>query len=86
MTYGEGCRLAISLLSEEMGFLRQQEVSAAVRLLKWQYERASRKPPAEDVLRRQAGQIVDDAHRIAKERGRNVITIMRELIENRKER
>jgi hypothetical protein len=63
-----------------MGFFRQQEVKMAQRLLTWQYERIQRQPPPEPELARQAAQLVDDAHRIARERGRNVIAIIKEMV------
>lgn len=63
-----------------MGFVRNQEEKLAVRFLAWQYEKQglSQPPPAE--LRRQAVRIVDEAHRIAKKRGRNVMGIIKELV------
>lgn len=63
-----------------MGFIRQQEEKLAVRLLKWQYERSNLKIPAEREIRVKAGQIVDDAHRIARERGKNVLSIIKEMV------
>ena len=66
-----------------MGLIRRQEERVAMRLLLWQYQ--SRKlpvpPPAE--LERQAAKIVEEAHRIATQRGRNVLSIIRERIVNR---
>ena len=69
-----------------MGFLRQQEIRAAVRYLQWQYEKQNMPIPGKDHLHRQAERIVDDAHRIAKARGRNVLGIIKELIEEIKKR
>lgn len=63
-----------------MGFFRQQEVKMAQRLLTWQYQRLQRQLPPEDELATIASQLVDDAHRIARERGRNVIAIMKEMV------
>jgi len=62
-----------------MGFLRQQEIRAAMRFLQWQYEKQQMPLPAAERLGQQAERIVDEAHRIAKERGQNVIAIMKEL-------
>ena len=62
------------------GFFRQQEERMAVRLLTWQYQRQKIALPGEDEIQRRAEQLVDDAHRIAKERGRNVMAIMKEMI------
>jgi len=36
--------------------------------------------PAMEELQQQAARLVEDAHRIARERGRNVISILREMI------
>ena len=63
-----------------MGFIRKQEENLAVRLLKWQYQRINSPLPEDSVLKKQASKIVDDSHRIAKERGRNVFTIIKESI------
>lgn len=63
-----------------MGFIRKQEERLAVRMLAWQYQRLDLPVPAIQELERQATKLVDDAHRIALERGRNVLTIIKELI------
>lgn len=63
-----------------MGFIRQQEERLAVRLLAWQYQRMNLPVPSLEELERQAGKLVDDAHRIARERGRNVISILKEMV------
>ena len=63
-----------------MGFIRQQEEKLAMRFLSWQYEKLKKPIPAEDVLERQAAQIVAEAHDIARKRGRNVMTIIKDLI------
>ena len=52
----------------------------ALRLLAWQYQRQDMTLPGEEELQRQAEQLVDDAHRIAKQRGRNVMAIVKEMI------
>ena len=63
-----------------MGFFRFHQEKIAARLLGWQYQRMNMPaPPAED-LARQAKKLVDDAHRIARERGRNVMSILKELV------
>ena len=67
-----------------MGFIRQQEENLAVKLLQWQYQRMNRIPPDDAATRQQAGKVVDDAHRIAREKGRNVLTIIRELVDDLK--
>ena len=63
-----------------MGILRRQEKRLAIRLLSWQYKRVNLSLPAIEELERQADKLVDDAHRIARERGRNVISIIKEMI------
>jgi hypothetical protein len=63
-----------------MGILRRQEKRLAVRLLSWQYKRMNLSLPAIEELERQADKLVDDAHRIARERGRNVMSIIKEMI------
>lgn len=69
-----------------MGFIRQQEENLAIKLLKWQYQRMNRVLPDDVALRQNARKIVDDAHRIGKEKGRNVISIIRELVDDLKRR
>ncbi len=63
-----------------MGFLKNQQIKAAIRLLAWQYERSGRSLPEKAVLERYARQLVDDAHRIARERGGNVLSILKEMV------
>lgn len=63
-----------------MGILRRQEKRLAIRLLSWQYKRENLSLPTIEELERQADKLVDDAHRIARERGRNVISIIKEMI------
>jgi hypothetical protein len=63
-----------------VGFIRQQEERLAVRLLIWRYQRINVSVPAMEELEKQAARFVDDAHRIARERGRNVMSILKEMI------
>lgn len=65
-----------------MGFFRNQEEKLAARFLRWQYEKQKLTVPSEAEIRQQAGRIVDDAHRIAKERGGNLLDIMKELVQD----
>ena len=67
-----------------MGFIRQQEEKMAVRLLTWRYQKMNITVPAAAELERQASKLVDDAHEIARERGRNVISIMKDLVDDLK--
>jgi len=69
-----------------VGFIRQQEKRLAVRLLIWQYQRMNITVPAMEELEQQASRFVEDAHRIARERGRNVISILKEMIGDLKQK
>lgn len=69
-----------------MGFIRQQEERLALRLLIWQYQRMNIPVPPMEELQQQAAKLVEDAHRIARERGRNVISILKEMIGDLKQR
>jgi len=63
-----------------MGFFRQQEERLAIRFLTWQYQKLGKPIPDETELKVQAAKIVQDAHRIARQRGRNVIAIIKDLV------
>jgi len=69
-----------------VGFIKQQEKRLAVRLLIWQYQRMNIIVPSMEELEQQADRFVDDAHRIARERGRNVISILKEMIGDLKQK
>jgi len=62
-----------------MGFIRRQEEKLAARILAWQYQRLNLPVPAAAALNAEAIRIVDEAHRIAKERGTNVMAIVKEM-------
>ena len=63
-----------------MGFIRQQEEKLTVRFLSWQYEKLKKPIPDEAELANQAAKIVEEAHDIARKRGRNVMSIIKDLI------
>ncbi len=63
-----------------MGFFRQQEERLAIRFITWRYQKLGQPPPAEAELKFQASKIVAEAHRIARERGRNVVAIIKDLV------
>jgi len=63
-----------------VSFFRQQEKRLALRLLIWQYQRMNIPIPQLEELEQQAARLVEDAHRIARERGRNVISILKEMV------
>lgn len=67
-----------------MGFIRQQEESLALRLLKWHYQRVNHPETNEIVLKERASRLVDEAHQIAKKRGRNVLSILKEMVNDMK--
>jgi hypothetical protein len=69
-----------------VGFIRQQEKRLAVRLLIWKYQRMNMSVPAMEALEQQAAGFVEDAHRIARERGRNVMSILKEMIGDLKQK
>jgi len=62
------------------GFFRSQEEKLAARYLRWQYEKQGLAPPAEGEIQGQASRIVTEAHRIARERGGNLLDIMKGLV------
>lgn len=57
-----------------------------MRLLAWQYQRMNAEVPPVNQLETQAVKLVDDAHRIAGERGKNVLDILKDLVEDIKKR
>ena len=63
-----------------MGFFRQQEERLAVRFLSWRYQKLNKPVPGDAELMLQASKIVAEAHRIARERGRNVVAIIKDLV------
>jgi hypothetical protein len=63
-----------------MAFLKNQQVNVAIRLLAWQYERNGQPLPEKSLLDRHARQLVEDAHCIARERGGNVLAILKQMV------
>jgi hypothetical protein len=63
-----------------MGFIRRQEEKFALQLLQWQYNKTGQPAPDLDTLRRHARVLVDDAHRIARQRGGNILAILKEAV------
>lgn len=64
------------------GFIRKQEVAFAKKLLVWKYEKAGMALPDEAVIAAYAEKIVDDAHVVAKERGKNVWDIIKDAVKD----
>jgi len=54
----------------------------AMRFLAWRYQKLKMPVPNDAMLKLQAAQIVAEAHRIGRERGRNVVAIIKDLIED----
>ena len=69
-----------------IGFIKNQEQKLAIRLLAWHYEKNAIVMPPPSELRQQADRLVNDAHRIARERGRNVMSIIKDLVADIKKR
>jgi hypothetical protein len=69
-----------------IGFIKNQEQKLAMRLLAWHYEKNAIVMPPPSELRQQADRLVNDAHRIARERGRNVMSIIKDLVADIKKR
>ncbi len=64
------------------GFIRQQEVAFAKKLLAWKYENAGIALPDAAALQAQAENIVSDAHVIARKRGSNILEIVKKQIKD----
>ena len=69
-----------------MGFIRQQEENMAMRLLTWHYQRHKIELPQQRELEQKATVLVDEAHRIARQRGRNVLSIIKDLVDDLKKK
>lgn len=65
-----------------MGFFRKQEERMAMRLLAWKYQRMNEQLPPISQLEAQASSLVSEAHRIAKQRGKNMVVILKDLVED----
>lgn len=63
-----------------MGFVKNQQIKMAARLLAWQYTKEGSRRPDDTRMEQQARQLVDDAHRIARQRGGNVLSILKEVV------
>lgn len=62
-----------------MSFIRRREEALALRYIVWQYQKQGISLPNEALLNQKAVQIVEEAHRIARERGKNIFDILKEL-------
>ena len=63
-----------------MSFIRNQQIHLAMKLLAWKYQRDGSAVPPPDRLREQATAVVEEARRIAKERGQNIAGILKDLV------
>ena len=64
------------------GFIRQQEVAFAKKLLVWKYEQSGTALPDKAAISAHAEKVVEDAHRIAKKSGSNVLEILKDTIKD----
>lgn len=62
-----------------MGFFRRQEEQLVARVLRGRYAGQGIALPAEDEIRRKSAEIVDEAHRILRRRGGNLVDIVKQL-------
>jgi hypothetical protein len=67
-----------------MGFIRRQEERLAILFLERQYRKMNLAAPSPSRLQGQAARIVDEAHRITRRTGGNVISIIKEMIDDLK--
>jgi hypothetical protein len=65
-----------------MGFIKNQERKMGIRILKWQYTKMNRIAPGLAELEEQADKIIAQAHEIARQRGRNLVSIIKDLARN----
>jgi hypothetical protein len=63
-----------------MGFIRRQEEKLAARLIQWHQQQGADTPLSPGELSQKASLLVDEAHRVARHRGQNVLTIMKEMV------
>ena len=67
-----------------MGLIRRGEERLAIRYLEWHYRKMNLEEPNTSKLQGQAKKIIDEAHRIARETGGNVISIIKDIIDDLK--
>jgi hypothetical protein len=63
-----------------MGFIRRQEQKMAARLILWHQSQKDLPPLSPDELAQKSSALVEEAHRVARHRGKNVLTIMKEMV------
>ena len=52
----------------------------AARLIQWHQQQQADEPLSPEVLAQKASVLVDEAHRVARHRGKNLLTIMKEMV------
>ncbi len=63
-----------------MGFIRRQEEKMAARLIQWHQQQQTDTPLSPEALSQKASVLVTEAHRVARHRGKNLLTIMKEMV------
>lgn len=63
-----------------MGFIRRQEEKLAVRLIRWHQEQNNLPALAPEELAQKSAALVDEAHRVARRRGKNLVAIMKDMV------
>jgi hypothetical protein len=63
-----------------MGFIRRQEEKMAARLIQWHQQQQTDTPLSPEALSQKASVLVAEAHRVARHRGKNLLTIMKEMV------
>jgi hypothetical protein len=64
------------------GFIRQQEIAFAKKLLVWKFQKTGTALPDDVLLSAHAEKIVADAHVIARKRGKNILEIVKHQIDD----
>ncbi|EMS80745.1 hypothetical protein [Desulfotignum phosphitoxidans] len=64
------------------GFIRQQEIAFAKKLLVWKFQKTGTALPDDALLSAHAEKIVADAHVIARKRGKNILEIVKHQIDD----
>lgn len=63
-----------------MGFIRRQEEKMAARLIQWHLSQKAMPPLTPAELAQKSSALVEEAHRVARHRGKNVLVIMKEMV------
>ncbi len=63
-----------------MGFIRQQQIKMTMQFLKWQYQKQAMPVPPDAELQKLAASLVTRAGQIARQRGQNILAILKELV------